>query len=239
MSDARVPVQTEALRMPLHGQMRTAYYARPEGLGLFPGIVVIHEAEGLNEHIRDVTRRFARAGYATLALDLFGERNRAVCMVRFMARQLVRPLDNASIHELQGGLAWLGQRTEVDAERLGAVGFCMGGSFVIAWACVDPRLKVIAPFYGTNPRPLAAVRRLCPVVGSYPGKDFTAGSGRKLDAALNEAQIAHDVKIYPGARHAFFNDQGAAFDPAASADAWQRVLRFFAERLDSAPSSGA
>ena len=236
VSDAPFPLHAEAVRFPFRDQMLAAYYACPDGPGPFPGIMVVHEAEGVNDHMRAVTRRFAGAGYAALAVDLFGGRNRVVCMARFMARQLVRPLDNASLDELKAGLAWLGQRAEVDAERLGAVGFCMGGSFAIAWACVDPRLKVIAPFYGTNPRPLAAVRRMCPVVGSYPGNDFTASSGRKLDAALSEAGIPHDVKIYPGARHAFFNDQGAAYDPAASADAWGRMLRFFAARIGNHPA---
>jgi carboxymethylenebutenolidase len=80
------------------------------------------------------------------------------------------------------------------------------------------------------------VRRLCPVVGSYPGQDFTARAGRTLDARLSELGIVHDIKVYPGARHSFFNDQGRAYDAAAAADAWERVLAFFAEHVRAAPA---
>ncbi|HEU0025562.1 MAG TPA: dienelactone hydrolase family protein [Ktedonobacterales bacterium] len=224
-------VVAEPVRFPLRGQPRDAYLALPEGVGPFPGVVVIHEYYGLNDNIRDVARRLARAGYAALAVDLFAGRNRAVCMVRFMSHILTRPLDNASLDELKAALTWLGERPEVDATRLGAIGFCMGGSFAIAWACVDQRLQVIAPFYGMNPRPLEATRRMCPVVASYPDKDITTGSGRKLDAELTAAGVPHDFKTYPNTKHGFFNDQSSIYDPAASADAWARIMAFFDERL--------
>ena len=114
---------------------------------------------------------------------------------------------------------------------MGAIGFCMGGSFAIAWACTDSRLKAIAPFYGVNPRPLDVVQRLCPVVGSYPEKDFTANAGRKLDEALDKCDIAHDIKIYPGAKHSFFNDSSKAYDKSAAKDSWARVMKFFGEQI--------
>ena len=77
------------------------YLARPEGEGLFPGIVVIHEAFGLNENIKDIARRFAEQGYVALAVDLFAGRNRAVCMVRFMGAWLFNSLNNSAIHDLK------------------------------------------------------------------------------------------------------------------------------------------
>jgi carboxymethylenebutenolidase len=107
----------------------------------------------------------------------------------------------------------------------------MGGGFAIAWACTDDRLKAIAPYYGTNPRPLPAVARSCPVVGSYPERDFTARSARKLEAELERHGVPHDVKIYPGALHSFFNDRGRTYDPAASEDSWRRTLAFFREHI--------
>lgn len=232
------PIQDQTIMFPFNKTLRSAYYARPDGTGPFPGVVVIHEIFGLNENIKDITRRFAREGYAALAVDLFAGRNRAVCMSRLMYGMLVTPLSNGSLNELKAALGYLGAQPEVDGERVGAIGFCMGGGFAIAWACSDQRLKAIAPFYGVNPRPLKAVERACPVVGSYPEQDFSASHGRKLDAVLEQAHITHDIKVYPGAKHSFFNDQGKAYDAAASADSWQRILAFFGERLN-APAAQA
>ena len=210
--------------------------ALPDGPGPHPGVVVIHEIYGLNDNIRDITGRLAAEGYASLAVDLFAGRNRALCMARLIAGSLTGR-DSLAVNDLRSSADFLAARPGVDPQRIGVVGFCMGGGLAIAWGCRDQRLRAIAPFYGTNPRPLTAVRRLCPVVGSYPGKDFTARFGRKLDGRLETYGIVHDIKVYPGARHSFFNDQGKAHDPAASADAWERVLAFFAEHVRSAPAT--
>ena len=208
-----------------------AFLALPERSGAFPGVVVIHELGGLNENIREITRRFAQQGYAALAVDLFGRGNRAICMARIMAGMLSASVNRFGIRDLKRGLSYLSGLPEVDPSRLGAIGFCMGGGYAIAWACTDHRLKAIAPFYGTNPRPLRAVARSCPVVGSYPERDFTARSARRLEAALERHRVPHDIKIYPGARHTFFNDQGGSYDAAAATDSWQRVLRFFEQHV--------
>jgi carboxymethylenebutenolidase len=207
------------------------YMAMPDTPGPHPGVVVIHEAYGLNENIKDITGRFADQGYVALAVDLFSGRNRAVCMARYMGGMLIGSVDRYGIADLKRALTHLSGLPEVDPERVGAIGFCMGGGFAIAWACSDKRLKAIAPFYGANPRPLNAVERACPVVGSYPEKDFTAGAGRALDAALDRHGIAHEIKIYPGAGHSFFNDRGRAYNESAAADSWTRVLGFFEEHL--------
>jgi carboxymethylenebutenolidase len=207
------------------------YLSRPQGEGPFPGIVIIHEAYGLNENIKDIARRFANQGYVALAVDLFTGRNRAVCMFRVMSGLLMNPLNNRSIHDLQAALTLLSEQTGVDKSRLGAVGYCMGGSYAVAWACTDDRLKAIAPYYAANPRPLEAVARLCPVVGSYPGNDFTTRNGQKLDVELDRYQIPHDIKIYPGAKHSFFNDTSSNYNAAAAQDSWTRVLAFFGEHL--------
>lgn len=136
----------EMLVFPGANKQLDGYMARPEGDGPFPGLVIIHEAYGLNENIKDITRRFADAGYAALAVDLFAGRNKVVCMVRFISQLLINALDNESIRDLKQTLSFLAERSEIDRERLGAVGFCMGGSFSVAWACTDNRLKAIAPF---------------------------------------------------------------------------------------------
>jgi carboxymethylenebutenolidase len=209
----------------------SGFLARPEGTGPFPGAVVIHEAYGLNDNMRDIARRFANEGYAALSADLFAGRNAAVCMARFIGGMLFNSLEHGGIKDLKASLTYLAAQSFVDKDRLGAIGFCMGGSFAIAWSCTDQRLKAIAPYYAMNPRPLEAVARLCPVVGSYPEKDFTANSGRKLDVTLDSYNIPHDIKIYPGVAHSFFNDKGNRYDAAAAQDSWQRVLAFFKEKI--------
>jgi carboxymethylenebutenolidase len=207
------------------------YLVTPDGPGPHPGVVVIHEAYGLNDNIKEVARRFAGEGYVTLAVDLFTDRNRAVCMARYMAGMLLGSVNRYGISELKTALTYLAKNRDVDAKRMGAIGFCMGGSFAIAWACTDSRLKAIAPFYAVNPRPLDLVSRLCPVVGSYPEKDFTARAGRKLDRRLDEHSIAHDIKIYSGAEHSFMNESAASYNEAAAKDSWARVLKFFGDQI--------
>jgi carboxymethylenebutenolidase len=131
-------------------------------------VVVVHEASGLNDNIKDVCRRLCDQGYVA-----------------------------------------------------------MGGSIVLTWACTDERLGAIAPFYGAVPRPREAVRRLCPVVGSWPGKDFTTKAAGILETELTAARVPHDLKVYPGAKHSFFNDRWRNYHPEAAADSWERVLAFF------------
>jgi carboxymethylenebutenolidase len=215
-----------------HGSVKGGgYLAAPDGSGPHPAVVVIHEAYGLNDNIKDITRRLADTGYVALAVDLFSGRNRAVCMARYMGEMLLGSVNRHGINDLKAALTYLAKDRAVDAQRMGAIGFCMGGGFAVAWACTDSRLKAIAPFYATNPRPLEVVSRLCPVVGSYPEKDFTASAGRALDKALDQDNITHDIKIYPGAQHSFFNDTGRSYNRAAAEDSWARVLKFFGERL--------
>lgn len=226
------PQTPREVRFPSRGSTFGASLALPDGAGPHPGVVVIHEVYGLNDNIRGIAGRFAREGYAALAVDLFTDHSRAVCMAQQMG-SLLTGRDPASITDLAAAMDYLVALPEIDPERVGAIGFCMGGGFAIAWGRRDRRLRAIAPFYGTNPRPMEAVRRMCPVVGSYPGKDFTARSGRKLDARLATLGVARDIKVYPGARHSFFNDSGKAYNADAATDAWQRTLAFFAEHVQS------
>lgn len=212
-------------------RLLTGYLARPEvSRGNAPGVLVIHEIFGLTDGIRAVADRLAQAGYVALAVDLFAGQNRAVCMSRMLSGVFLHPLEHQGVGDTRRALEVLGQQPGVDAERLGAVGFCLGGSLAVAMACTDERVKAIAPYYGFNPKPLEALRRSCPVVGSYPAKDPTARHGLALEAELNAAGIPNDIKVYPGARHSFATP-GPTFDPLASVDAWNRVMAFFGEHV--------
>lgn len=226
-----MPVTAQAITFPGSSREQLdGYLARPDGDGPFPAVVVIHEAFGLTDDIRSIARRFADQGYLALAVDLFSGRNKAVCMFRMMTGMLFNSLEHAGIQDLKASMKYLTGLPDVIKHRIGAVGYCMGGGLAIAWACTDDRLRAIAPYYGANPRPLEAVARACPVVGSYPEKDFTAKSGRKLDEVLTREHIAHDIKIYPGAKHSFFGE-GRSHDEAAAQDSWTRVLAFFKEHI--------
>ncbi len=223
-----MPAPSSTISFMSRSKTLAAYLTRPEGPGPFPGIVVIHEANGLNDNIKEIARRLTQEGYAALAVDLFAGQNRVVCMARLMGGWLLNPLDNGGITDLKAAMDYFAAQPFLDPRRLGAIGFCMGGGLAIAWACNDPRLKVIAPFYAANPRPLEAARRLCPVVGSYPDPDFTTAQGKALDEFLDKTDVPHDIKIYPGSRHSFFNDQNPrTYNAAAAADAWGRILKFF------------
>jgi carboxymethylenebutenolidase len=226
-----MPMTTQTITFASGNHQLAGFLVLPEGVGPHPALVVIHEAYGLNDNIRGLAQRYAAEGYAALAVDLFAGRNQVVCMFRFFGGMLWNSTDHGGIHDLRAALDWLAAHPAVNAQQLGAVGYCLGGSLAVAWSCVDQRLKAIAPYYGMNPRPLEAVRRACPVVGSFPSADFTADGGRKLDAALTEYRIPHDIKIYDGAKHSFMSDQTANYHPAAAADSWQRTLDFFREHI--------
>jgi carboxymethylenebutenolidase len=211
-----------------------AFLVHPDGTGPFPGVVVIHELFGLNDNIRDIAGRFAGEGYAALAVDLFSTASRITCMARIFHGMLIRPVENGVVDDLQAALDFLRARPEVDAARLGAIGFCMGGSYALQLACVAGDLRAASVFYGQNPRPLEAVARACPIVGSYPERDFTANAARQLEPMLERYQVPYDIKIYPGARHSFFNEDGPAYQAEAAADAWRRTLAFFDAHLRKA-----
>lgn len=222
---------TATVQFPSGAASLEAYLARPDGPGAFPALVVIHEAYGLNDDIRAIARRLAGEGYAALAVDLFYGRNRAVCLFRFFGGMFLNSLDHGGIRDLRAALDYLAAQPYADAGQLGAVGFCLGGNFALCLACTDRRLRAIAPFYGVNPRPLAAVQRLCPVVGSYPDPDFSTAAGRQLDIELDRYEVPHDIKVYPGATHSFFNGRPGAANAAAAQDAWERLLAFFGQHL--------
>ena len=211
--------------------MMESFFAKPESAGPFPGLVVIHEAFGLNDNIREIARRFAEQGYATLAVDLFSNRNRMVCMLQAFYGMLVRPLNNSTLFDLQAALAFLRRQEGVEMNRIGAVGFCMGGAYALQLAVTDQGMKAASVFYGANPKPLDAVAQACPIVGSYPDKDFTTQAAQELEALLTNYNIPHDIKIYENTKHSFYSQQRTSFEVDASKDAWQRMLSFFSEHL--------
>jgi carboxymethylenebutenolidase len=208
-----------------------SFFVKPEGPGTFPGLVVIHEIFGLNDNIHEIARQFADQGYAALAVDLFSNRNRALCMMQLIHGMMFRPLNNPVVSDLKSTIAFLQQQPGVDPNRIGAVGFCMGGGYALQLAVTDKGMKAASAFYGAAPKPLEAFAQSCPIVGSYPEKDFSAAGARELDAVLEKHNIPHNIKFYENTQHSFFNRQRTPFEVDASKDAWQRMLSFFNEHL--------
>ncbi|MGE5464599.1 MAG: dienelactone hydrolase family protein [Syntrophothermus sp.] len=208
-----------------------SFFVIPEGPGPFPGLVVIHEAFGLNDNIRGIAGQFASQGYAALAVDLFSNRNRIMCMLQAFHGMLIRPLHNPMLADLSSSIHFLQKQPAVDADRIGAVGFCMGGGYALQLAVTDRGMKAASVFYGVAPKPLEAFAQSCPIVGSYPEKDFTAAGARELEAVLEKSDIPHEIKFYENTQHSFFNQQRTPFEVEASKDAWQRMLSFFNEHL--------
>jgi carboxymethylenebutenolidase len=210
----------------------TSFFAKPKDAGPFPGLVVIHEAFGLNDNIREITRQFAEQGYATLAVDLFSNRNHILCMLQAFHGMLIRPLNNSTLSDLQSTMAFLRQQAGVDGNRIGAVGFCMGGGYALQLAVTEKGMKAASVFYGANPKPLEAFAQSCPIVGSYPDKDFTTQAARELETVLIKNNIPHDIKIYDNTKHSFFIRRRTPMELEASKDSWQRMLSFFHEYLN-------
>ena len=209
-----------------------------------PGLLVLHEAFGLNDDIRRIAGRFADEGYVALAPDLYdGPGPRLLCIARTL--QALRNGSGRAFLDLEAARVWLGNRGEVEASKLGVVGFCMGGGFATLFAVRAP-LGVAAPFYGMAPESADALMGICPVVASYGGRDrIFAPQGRRLAQHLEQLDVPHDVQIYPDAGHSFmsrhsgllgkilaFGPMYAAYDETVAEDAWRRMLTFFAEHLE-------
>ncbi len=179
------------------------YLVRPATLhGPQPGLLIIHEIFGLNDNLKAVAEKFAAAGYVALAVDLFANQNKAACMARMLAGVFADSLDHPGVRDTRAALGVLGALPGVDPSRLGAVGFCLGGSLAIALACTDERVKAVAPYYGFNPRPLGAVRRACPVVGSTgqtrpPGRAGRWNSPRRRALRTTSRSTPAPVTPFP------------------------------------------
>lgn len=225
------------------GRPMRAALALPATSERRPGVIVIHEIFGLNDDIRRMTGRFADLGYVALAPDLFDVGGqRLLCIARTM--MTLSRGEGAAFADLDAARAWLGARPEVDASRIGAVGFCLGGGFALLYAVRAP-LGATAIFYGDVPKTAAALSGTCPVLGGFGGRDrIFAPAGRRLEALLTELQVPHDVRIYPDAGHSYMSEHSgimatigywgpmaARYDPAAAEDSWARIAAFFRQHL--------
>lgn len=213
----------------------------PTTPGPWPGVVMIHEAFGLEEVMQRQAKRLASAGFLTLAVDLYSAGGAKRCLVPTMTSMLRG--HGKAFTDIEVARSWLVESPDCTG-KIGVIGFCMGGGFAMVSAGDFDAASVN---YGQLPRKLdEAVVDACPIVGSFGGKDFSLrGAAAKLETALSNAGIENDVKEYPTAGHAFLNDAetgpkvlrplerilGIGPDPVAAQDAWKRIDSFFERHL--------
>ncbi len=214
------------------GETLTGYLARPDSGESLPAIIVLQEWWGINDHIKDVTNRFAQQGYIALAPDLYKGQ---VATEPDEARKLVMELDMPeAVSEIQQAVSYLLEQEYVTGDNVGIVGFCMGGGLALRTSLADERLGATVVFYGSPLTPEEASGVNSPLLGHFGDQDggIPVDAVRTMEAALDEAGITNEIYVYENAQHAFFNDTRAgSYNAEASAEAWERTLAWFAEYL--------
>ncbi len=220
-----------------------AFYVEPN-IKPKAAIIIIHEIWGLNAHIRDVARRFARQGYVTLAPDLYTREgapnldiNDRAAMMKFIADLS----DGRVVGDLEAGITYLNGQ---GMTRVGSMGFCMGGLYSYLLATKSENLNAAVTFYGRiayaektankpdSPVDLAGELK-CPLLSNFGETDASIPMSyvENLRAGLAGSTQPWKVNVYPGAGHAFFNDTRPSFNAGAAADAGTEALRFFKKYL--------
>lgn len=213
------------------------YLARPAKPGKYPGIVVIHENQGLSSHIRDITRRLAKDGYVALAPDFLSRQGGTLkANPKGSGLSNIRELApwQTVAEDVQSGFAYLNILPDVRANKHGLIGFCWGGEMTFSSATQLNELDAAVVFYGRSPNPLESVKNIrAPLMAHYGEKD--PGVNKGIDetvAAMKKFNKSYDYKIYPGAQHAFNNDANPErYHPEAAKEAWSRTLAFLKKHL--------
>jgi carboxymethylenebutenolidase len=197
-------------------------------------VVVIQEWWGLDDHIKSIVDRFAQAGFAAVAPDLYyGEVTGEPDEARKLRMAMIW---DEALAVIQGAIDYLLAREEVFPKQVGVTGFCMGGGLTWHAAAKLEHVAAAVPFYGGGPEltdeEVARMRgrRVLAIFGELD-RGVSPEVARGRDAQMEKAGIHHQTIIYPDAQHAFFNDTRAAYHPLAAADAWQRSLDLFREAL--------
>ncbi|MDT4898271.1 MAG: carboxymethylenebutenolidase [Acidobacteriota bacterium] len=224
-------MKTETLNIETANGATTAHVALPTETNSNAAVILIQEWWGINDHIRDIAGRYATEGYTCIAPDLF-------------RGKLARDVEEASrlMHELaiDDGLNTIESAIAKAEEtyptgKIGITGYCMGGTFALRAACEIDRLAAAAPFYGDIPDEQTLAKLKVPTLFIAGARDgwITPEKVNELKEAAHKHNLPVEVVSY-NADHAFFNDTRAeVYNPEAAADAWQRVLKHFRERLQS------
>ena len=222
------------------GSHQSAYLAVPPvGPGPFPGVVVLQDAFGMTDYLRDHTDRLAAAGYVSVAPRLYSAHGGGPRCVAAVMRSM-SSLEGSVFADIDAARGWLADRDDCTG-RVGVIGFCQGGGFALLSAARYD-FAAAAPNYGQVPTD--AERELegaCPMVASFGAKDpALRGHPERLAGALDALGVEYDLKTYPDAGHSFLERlpaqsvvrfAGLGYHQPSAEDAWGRILRFFATHL--------
>jgi len=223
-------IEARAVEFPGEGVTLMGYLAKPAGDGPFPLILVCHENRGLTEHIKDVTRRVAKAGYVGLAVDLLSRQGGTAAITDEAQIQgaLGQAPEGQPVQDFQSGMRYAQSQPFVDTARVGMTGFCYGGGVTWRMAAGTPELRAAVPFYGPAPRPEDVPGIQAAVLAIYGELDQRINAGiPEIEAAMQQNGKTFQKQIYPGASHAFHNDTGRNYNAEAAKDAWAKTLAWF------------
>jgi carboxymethylenebutenolidase len=225
------------------GEMK-CHQVQPRGPGKFPAVLVIMEAFGLNDHIKDVSERIGVEGYVAIAPDLYYRESPNVVGYDQLqaAIELMQKLDaEKAMADLERVIVHLRAQNFVHGDRLGITGFCMGGTLAFLAACKFPTdIKAAVSFYGgaiADDSPTAALTSAgelqAPILCLFGEQDpyIPLSQVRKIEDTLRALGKSFEVRVYPGADHGFFCDDRDSYHPEAAQDAWGKTKTWFAEHL--------
>lgn len=210
-----------------------AFLAVPEGKGPFPALVVIHEWWGLNDWVKENAKTFAEKGYVALAIDLYrGESTSDPGEARELKRGV--PEDRAN-RDLKAAVAYLQSRKDVKKDKIGSIGWCMGGGYSLQTALRIPDLAVCVINYGRLVTEQESIKKIpCPILGIFGDKDrgISVSSVREFEKACKKAGKDITVHIYPNVGHAFINPNNKrGYDQATVEKVWKVTFEFLEQVL--------
>jgi carboxymethylenebutenolidase len=217
-----------------------AYRAMPATGGPFPTVLVVHEAWGVHEHIKDICRRFAKLGYYAIAPELFARQGNAAAITepQQLGKLLASIPTDEAMSDLDATVIFAKASGKADTKRLAVTGFCWGGFATWMYAAHNPALKAAVSWYGVdrkltawipqNPADVAGELK-CPLLALYGGQDksITPEIIQKREDACKAAGKTCESKVYPDAQHGFNADYRPSYNAADAKDAWARMLAWF------------
>ena len=230
--EAKIPVSDGGL---------PGYYARPDGAGPFPTVLVNEEIFGVHEYIKDICRRLAKAGYMAVAPEIYarlGDLSTMTDVPTIIRDVISKAPDDRVLKDLDSAVEWAGKNGG-DLSRLGVTGFCRGGRNTWMYAAHNPRLKAAVAWYGpVGGQPSAiqpetvmdiAGQINCPLLGLYGGKDpgIPVSAVHEAEAKAKAAGKTVEIVVYPDAGHGFDADYRPSYDKPAAEDGWKRMLTWF------------